>query len=311
MGIKIKEVSDLDVNVFNEEDWEFFNVGGTAVDLDYFSMPTTDIAYDRRTQKQKIKGYIRTAGWCLGIAFISVVVFFVGIAIVVGLLQPLWKEPPANDTAVVAAPRSDTIPRIEGGTEVSNDVLVGVSNTMSTYFDVLRQQKGYSNLDNFCEGDSVFALLEKSYRESSKEGYDRDDCAARGLRAFGGCCKVDKIVDVLEKDGVYYCYVRLSVPDKDELQAYYRRYNYDMTKYFNTHDLNVMTVSQFMLSVVANGDIPTRTTEWKFELVEHDGIYEIRDDSAISDYCTEIYNLSVDKVVTLIGQGQALNTYEE
>lgn len=302
--MKVKSISDLNINVFDEDDWDFFSSVDDAES--YLNAVDKGLEYDRRTLKRKIIDMLRTIGMWVVIVFLVFIILFFVVAFTVGVMSKIWNQ--KADSNIVAAPSSTTLARVDG-VEVDNDTIQGVSSTLSTYFDVLNAEKGYSNLDNFCVENSVFALLEETYRTSSTESYDSEDCSARALRAFGGCCSLVKIVDVIEKDGIYYCYALVDAPDLSELTTYYRKYNYDMMKYFTATDLSTMSVTRFMLGVVANGDIPIRRSEWLFELKYKDGMYQIIDDSQVSDYCTQVYNASIDRVVTLIGGTLVTNTH--
>lgn len=308
--MKVKQVSSsLDINVFDDEDWDFFSDVGSNTGFDCINVSNAGSCDSRTSKKYKVKRCLSFIGVTLGCLFLGFVLIMCIIAITISTMSKVWSQDNGNNE-VKQAPKSLVLDRVAGGEEVNNEEIQGVSSTLSTYFDVLGAEKGYSNLDNFCVDSSVFALLEQTYRTSSKESYDADDCSARALRVFGSCCSLVKIEDVLVKDGIYYCYARVKAPNTEELLAYYRKYNYDMTKFFTTNELSAMTVSQFMLGVVENGDIPTYESEWVFELKYDDDMYKLVDDSQVSDYCTKVYNISVDKVVTLIGGSVVQDTHD-
>lgn len=303
--MKTKTTSSLDVNIFNEEDWDFFSEAAVATEAyDYIN---TEQTASRRLRLRAFKEAIKTGTIAFLVAFVVLVVFVAVTAASLTYMSRAMEHQNDVSNKMVQAEHTNQLERIEGGKEVDNDVLRDVSGTLTTYFDVLRVEAGYDNLDNFVSGGSNFAATEAAYRSSTEVSYDVNDCNARILRQLGSCVTLNKINDLYEKDGIYYCYASLNVPSTTQLSTYYRGYNYDLTKFFKVNDVSTANVAKFVVTVLNNRDFPIAETEWLFTLKYEDGIYKIIDDTEITDYCMRISSSSMTTVIGLV-KGSAATT---
>lgn len=303
--MKTKTTSTLDVNIFNEEDWDFFSEAAVATE-DYEYINTEQTA-SRRLRLRAFKEALKTGAIAFLIAFVVLVVFVAITATSLTYMSRAMEHQNDVTNKMVQAEHTNQLERIEGGKEVDNDVLRDISGTLSTYFDVLRVEAGYDNLDNFVSGGSNFTATEAAYRSSTEVSYDVNDCNARILRQLGSCITLNKINDLYEKDGIYYCYASLNVPSTTQLSTYYRGYNYDLTKFFKVNDVSTASVAKFVVTVLNNRDFPIAETEWLFTLKYEDGIYKILDDTEITDYCMRISSSSMTAVIGLV-KGSAATT---
>lgn len=304
--MKTKTTSSLDVNIFNEEDWDFFSEAAVATEAyDYIN---TEQTASRRLRLRAFKEAIKTGTIAFLVAFVVLVVFVAVTAASLTYMSRAMEHQNDVSNKKVQAEHTNQLERIEGGKEVDNDVLRDVSGTLTTYFDVLRVEAGYDNLDNFVSGGSNFTATEAAYRSSTEVSYDVNDCNARILRQLGSCVTLNKINDLYEKDGIYYCYASLNVPSTTQLSTYYRGYNYDLTKFFKVNDVSTANVAKFVVTVLNNRDFPIAETEWLFTLKYEDGIYKIIDDTEITDYCMRISSSSMTTVIGLVkGSAAATN----
>lgn len=304
--MKTKTTSSLDVNIFNEEDWDFFSEAAVATEAyDYIN---TEQTASRRLRLRAFKEAIKTGTIAFLVAFVVLVVFVAVTAASLTYMSRAMEHQNDVSNKMVQAEHTNQLERIKGGKEVDNAVLRDVSGTLTTYFDVLRVEAGYDNLDNFVSGGSNFTATEAAYRSSTEVSYDVNDCNARILRQLGSCVTLNKINDLYEKDGIYYCYASLNVPSTTQLSTYYRGYNYDLTKFFKVNDVSTANVAKFVVTVLNNRDFPIAETEWLFTLKYEDGIYKIIDDTEITDYCMRISSSSMTTVIGLVkGSAAATN----
>lgn len=304
--MKTKTTSSLDVNIFNEEDWDFFSEAAVATEAyDYIN---TEQTASRRLRLRAFKEALKTGTIAFLVAFVVLVVFVAVTAASLTYMSRAMGYQNDVSNKKVQAEHTNQLERIKGGKEVDNDVLRDVSGTLTTYFDVLRVEAGYDNLDNFVSGGSNFTATEAAYRSSTEVSYDVNDCNARILRQLGSCVTLNKINDLYEKDGIYYCYASLNVPSTTQLSTYYRGYNYDLTKFFKVNDVSTANVAKFVVTVLNNKDFPIAETEWLFTLKYEDGIYKIIDDTEITDYCMRISSSSMTTVIGLVkGSAAATN----
>ena len=305
--MKTKITSTVDSNVFDEEDWDFFSEA--AVATDYYDYINTELTASRRLRLRAFKEAAKTGAIAFLVAFVVLVIFVAVTAVSVTYMSRVMGYQNDVSNKTVQAEHTNQLERIAGGKEVDNDVLREVSGTLTTYFDVLRVQSGYDNLDNFVSGGSNFTATEAAYRSSTDVSYDVNDCNARILRQLGSCVTLNKINDLYEKDGVYYCYASLNVPSTTQLSSYYRGYNYDLTKFFRTNDVSTANVAKFVVAVLGNRDFPVVETEWLFTLKYEDGIYKILDDTEITDYCMRISSSSMTAVIGLVKGGAATTNF--
>lgn len=297
-----RDILDEELNLFDEDDWDFLSVADGSRNFQFFEdIPDREFQY-KEPKRGRFFGFVTLSAICGAcIAFLIITCYQM-------LLSPHLStdEQVANAVNEVSAKRMDYI----DGESIKSDEFIMVSEVFNDYFTTLNKQSDYSNLDSLCTIESNFASVEKKYRTDASASYDTEDCYARALREFGRYISLANISEIRLKDGIYYCYVNLNVPDTDDFYEYYFRYKYEMTKHFNSYELDYINVTRYLLSVTDNNDIPLDKKEYLFKVTYEDGKYLITDDSQITSICTDAYNVSINNITNILGGTLVKNQYE-
>lgn len=180
-------------------------------------------------------------------------------------------------------------------------LLVDISCVLGEYSSILKTGTEFSRLNNLCIDNSKLFQKEQGYRSSMQYAGDEFDCSARALRDLSTFVSIGKINEVRAKDGVYYCYTEVSMPDVNSLWEYYLMYAYDITRFVSTRDLDTETLTSCMTYILQNKDLPLVTKEVEFQLVNKEGVYYLVDDSVFETEIMAAYDKTIDCMVDLLG----------
>lgn len=298
------EFSDENLGLFDEDDWKFLDVPETSKNYQYF-YDVRDSEYTDEHENSKRNTLIQVA-----------VIVFGGIILIyaiVSFYSSVFLRGASTNADVVNATSEVEETRLVyvDGNQVDNEGWVGISEVFNGYFSATASEMSYTYLDNLCVGGSNLSSTENSYRTSAKASYDTKDCYARALREFSRYITLERVNEIVEKDGIYYCYVQLSIPDSDALYDYYMGYKYEMTKFFGTNLLDYINVTKYMLSITGNNNLPVESKEYLFKVSIIDGEYKIIDDSQVTSISTEAYNSSIYIITSILGGSLVSTQYEE
>lgn len=296
--MELSQFSDLDedLNLFEEDDWNFLSVDATAYNSEYYN----DI-YD--------KDFKTTPVYKVVLATICVSLLVCGFGFSAYTFfkpyvrsQLYTKEYESTKTLLTSEDALLSAERVVGGVQASSKEYVKVSKVVSGYFQVLSSGKNLAELNSYCEDTSTFANKYNDLVKSMEYAFDNSDCNARLLAKFGSYCSLNKINTVIKKDGVYYCYLNLSVPSSDDMVEYVYSHQYDFTKHFMAGDLDAGSVTRYFLDVVSSSAIPRKAEEFCIELKEDKlGDLYISDDSVIYVRCVSAYGSAMNTIYTILG----------
>lgn len=197
--------------------------------------------------------------------------------------------------------KDDTVEYIEG-TVATDDEVIEASKVCTVYFQILNSKKGYSLLDSLCLDSSSF------YREYSKNvdkirySYDMYDCYVRLLGYYGSYCVLNKIDKLVEKNGVYYCYLDITAPSKEDISGYVKLYSYNFTKHFTVTDFNEANMVRYMYSMEGVSKIPcSRQTICLTMKKNASGDLFILEDDVITGICIDAYKETLTDISNLMG----------
>ena len=276
--MKIKsqaELSELDerINLFNEDDWDFFEIRELEDNnYEYFD-DVRDLDFIKATKPD----WVSTLVPIVGIICLLATVVLVSCSVL-----GVWEKPSTNIVA-----QSTEMSRVEGN-ECGNEAVVECSKTLSTYFGVLQSKSGYETLSTLCQNGSVFERNYTSLCDNIEASYDIYDGKARMLKELGSSCSVGKINEVIEKDGLYYCYVTLSMPTSYDMYEYIYLYQYNLTKYFASNEVTEANVLKFLAETYQANKVPSTSAEYclifdsEYKLVDDTQIYNICDSAGVS-----------------------------
>lgn len=292
------EELDEELNLFDENDWDFLEVQG-GESLEYFN-DIRDTDFKKRSKSDALKYAFITIFCCSLLLGSGVWLYDVTVG------RKILSEGDAssvNDKVV-------KLKRVEDGVSVDNDTYAEISKVISSYFNILNNESSYELLNNFCLTSSTFYETEKVYRDKMKYTYDSNDCYARALKCFGSYFSVSKINEILYKDDTYYVYADLSYPDNEVLAEYFYIYANDMTKFFTSNEITEQNIIKYILELSDNYDIPTSSTEICIEFYKNGDDFVFMDDSFVTSQCTSSYNYAVSQVVKILGVSKAGTQYE-
>ena len=194
-----------------------------------------------------------------------------------------------------------SVERVEGDIIKDSKMLVDISCLLGEYSTVLRSGTEFSRLDNICMGKSTVYAKEEGYRSAMQYTGDEFDCSARALRNLSTFVSIGKINEVRYKDGVYYCYTNITVPNTNALWEYYLMYAYDITRFVSTRDLDTETLTSCMSYILENGDLPLHSIEVELKIVNKEGTFYLVDDSVFESEIMSAYDKTIDCMVELLG----------
>ena len=292
--MKVKSQNDFqsldeELNLFEESEWDFMRVVDTQEENFEFFDDIPDIDYDERRAK------IRTIVPFVGIAAL---IIFSGVWLVNTLSSRVDLEYERLQQSLMGA---QTISYVEGD-EVSSEDFISINQMLASYFNTLQSKSGYDNLNALCMTDSTFATDYQNSIDKMTETWDVYDCNARAMSEFGTYIKLNKIDKAVLKDNTYYIYCNVTVPSKDDIYQYIHLYSYNLTKYFNSNEVNQQNVARFLIDTMETNPLPTASQTLCIEVVKSaDGDFKIVDDSEITSICDTAYNYAISQITKILG----------
>lgn len=292
--MKVKSQNDFqsldeELNLFEESEWDFMRVVDTQEENFEFFDDIPDIDYDERRAK------IRTIVPFVGIAAL---IIFSGVWLVNTLSSRVDLEYERLQQSLMGA---QTISYVEGD-EVSSEDFISINQMLASYFNTLQSKSGYDNLNALCMTDSTFATDYQNSIDKMTETWDVYDCNARAMSEFGTYIKLNKIDKAVLKDNTYYIYCNVTVPSKDDIYQYIHLYSYNLTKYFNSNEVNQQNVARFLIDTMETNPLPTASQTLCIEVVKSaDGGFKIVDDSEITSICDTAYNYAISQITKILG----------
>lgn len=282
---------DEELNLFEEDLWDFFNPQETNRDNFEFFEPTyVETFTDPKSYVNPI--YVGTF-----ILLLIVTVAYFGVS-----LRSLFDEDYVATKSVASYNYKEDIIYVEG-TDCSNEDVIEISQLLTAYTRVLDTGKGYNRLNDYCaDKDSNFLRTYNSYCDNIKYSFDTDDCYARLMQAFGKTIDIIRIDRVIEKEGVYYCYVNMSIPTSTDIHDYIYLYSYNMTKYFTSNDVTQANVVNYLLDMLEYAKISCTNDIYCFRVIrQSNGILVLEDDTVITNLVKGTYTEAVSQMSEVLG----------
>ncbi len=244
-------------------------------------------------------------------SFISRIPMFLYSILAIGLLGTvimiaiqMWR--PSKEYLELSAlegpmKQKKTVEYVEGS-ETSDEDIIAVSKISSVYFQILNSEKGYSLLDDLCLEGSSFYKEYNTNLNKIRYSYDMHDCYVRLLCYYGTYCKLNKVERLVEKDGIYYCYLDLTAPSKEDIQSYIKLYAYNFTKHFTVTDFTESNIVRYMYSMEGASRIPCSRQIVCITMRKNaEGNLMILEDDAITRLCIDAYEETLNEVSKLMG----------
>lgn len=279
---------DSELNLFDEKDWDFFGgvVDTKEENFEFFNdIRDVDFVNPKMT-------------WLKNIApILSVALIIVVGGIWLGM-RVLNKSDDSYDS--VKNPQSSV--SYHEGVAISSEELININQVLSNYFNTLQSKQDYSVLSDICLSTSTFESIYSSTISRMESAYDKYDCNARAIQEFGSYMKLNKITNAIVDDDTYYVYCNITVPSKEDVNEYIHLYSYNLTKFFNTNEVNEHNVARFLLDTMTVNQMPCTTNEYCIKLTRvSDSEYKIIDDSDLSSICSSAYNYSIGQITRILG----------
>ena len=290
----VQELQDLDkeLNLFDEEEWSFIPPDDSYVNFEYFN-DVQDIHFSKHPVLKPLSYTLCFVVLLVCCSCISL--FFLN-----------YNTDLVNNNVVDTVPVNDSanITYISGN-KVSNSDLAQISMELTGYFTSLQTGSAFDNLNSYCKDGSVFCNTYNVFTNKMKSSYDANDCYARIMCNLGMKCSIIEINKVVEKNGVYYCYVDLKLPDSYLTYSYILENKYSLTKYFTNKDLSNANIVRAFLTLNEEKSIPYSVNEYCIEFERVDDNFMIRDDSIISSSCVQAYTNAVTYMEQFLGNGSS------
>ena len=291
---EIKNI-DNDLDLFDLDDWCFENHYNE--NKDYY-----DVNFGGSIFKPSLQSLF------MDIPLVLYTVLFIGLfGVIIGIAM-LKMKPDIDYQSVLAL---DTVMQQKreityvDGVECDNEVIIEASKIFTDYFTILNNETGYDYLDSLCINESHLNKVYKNYVKNMSFSYDMNDCYARLIRYFGSYCVLNKIQKVVYKDGVYYCYMNMTIPSEQDIQVYIRLYSYNFTKHFTVTDVNEANIVRYLYSMEGVSKIPCSEQVVCITMKKNtDGKLYIYDDSEITSICTRAYTKALNEVAALLGSSR-------
>ena len=290
--VNIQSLDD-ELNLFDEESWNFLTtpIINQVENYEYFA----DV-YDANYFGNKYVDLIKN----------TLIYAMSVLLVVIGLYFLLFFNNRVREIDnVYMSVYNEDYNKIEyvDGKEAGNDTIIAASKLLSAYFRTINAGQGYSSLNDYCLNESTFNGTYSKYVESIKSNYDINDCYARALKMLGTTLHSDKIDRIIEKDGIYYCYVWVSAPTTQNIMEYANLYKYNMLKFFQSHDINEENMLMFLIKNMKENPIEVSSSEWCIKLKKNDaGYLVLHDDMQITTNCVSTFTHIVNQMSSLIGQ---------
>ena len=229
-------------------------------------------------------------------------VIFIGVLSVSGFIAYQLAQPSKDYLSVLALEsqmeKQQIIEYVEGN-EISDAELIDISKICTTYFNILNAQKGYDLMDSLCLESSSFNKECSTNVAKMRYSYDMYDCYVRLIKYYGSYCTLNKIQKVTEKNGVYYCYLDVTAPSKEDISSYIKLYSY---KHFTATEFNQANLVRYMYSMAGVSKIPC-SHQIICLTFRQNGIGNILlyDDTSITNLCVDAYTETLEDISVLMG----------
>lgn len=292
---------EKELDIIDESDWDFLDIS-LGNNLEYFN-DVIDDNFQKRLLKDNIKTIIFIFIFCLLFIVSGVYLYNSTVG------RYILTDGDASDLSVDSIYKLE---RISDAKSVTNsNELDEITNTLDSYFNILKNKSSYDILNSFCLSGSNFASTEDLYLSRMKYSLDLNDCNARALRCFGSYYSLEKINEVLFKNDTYYVYASVNYPDNTLLTEYFYEYSSNLQKFFITYEISESNILRWLLSNQDTYSFPTSEHEICIEMCKNSyDDFILIDDSFITSQCMSAYNYSVSQVIRLLGAGKAINQYE-
>lgn len=302
--IQNKVIDEDELNLFDESDWDFLSVEEGSRNFQFFEdIPDLDFTLQKDSKSKIVLFTILSSILGVLVSFC----FILGYQI---FIEPLLDLSTEEEYRQAIEEIDNSRLKHIVGKSVDSSELIEVSEVFNNYFSVLENQTGYADLHNICLSGSNFAETEERHRTKAKESYDTADCYSRALRGFSSYISLDYVDEVVYKDGVYYCYVVLNIPDSECLFDYFMGYKYEMTKFFQTHDLDQVNITRCLLSLIENNNVPLKSQEYLFKVSKTNSGFIVNDDAQVTNICTDAYNSAISNITQILGGTLVKTQYE-
>lgn len=288
------EIAKLDeeLNLFDENDWNFLEVLEThETNFEYFD-DSQDLDF---TIGHRISHEIK---------IVLCAVCFLAFIIVGGFATLIWynNNNLSNSDANNYASSDDKTTKYIDGVEADSTALIGASNTLSRYFQILKSQSNFTRLDECCVNKSDFSSTYSEYINKMSVNYDSADCYSRAMKLFIEAVEYESVDKVIIKDNVYYVYAKINAPSNTNMEEYWYNLQFNVSKHFSSNSLSETELEKYLLEIIDPDDIPVSNEIWCFEMKEmSDGTFRIISDAKLTELCETSYSYILDKAIEFLG----------
>lgn len=282
---------DEELALFEEDSWDFYDpVINHVQNYEYFNdIRDTEFVKEHRVLKRVALGTALICTYAVGVFVLLLKTGAIG-----------------NDLSYESAKKIDsTLVQqniiYETGVSCNSADIISASQTLASYFKVLRDKTGYIRLNDLCSGTSKFNDTYSNYLNKSQYSFDSFDCYARLLSEFGSFCNISKINKLIERDGNYYCYASISMPSAQDAYEYVYLYQYSFTKHFSADEVNEANVVRYLLDLTNSSAVPCTTSEYCIVMEKKNGVLLIKDDFVITNQCMQSYSTSIGQIISILG----------
>jgi hypothetical protein len=271
-------------------------VENQEINFEYFN-DIRDSDFTKKTTLEHLSNYIGVG------VLVAVLCLCILVVYSTGVLDTTIVD--SSNTMLNTTDSASTSAYVDGD-EVTSDEFLAIQGVVNSYMKTINKGKSYYDLYNYCKSTSTFADTYLSNTNNIVELYDKYDCCARALRAFGKSCTLNKVDTVIKSDDIYYCYVTISVPTDTDISNYVYQNQYTLLKKFNGVAPTEESIFEYMLDVMETNPLPTTSQSFCIKFVLSNGSYEITDDSFMTSTCTDAYTSAVYKMSQMLGEGASL-----
>lgn len=289
-----KPVQSLDdeFDLFDDSEWNFMDVvAETGKNFEYF-----DDVEDTEFKRSKL-GFLRSD-------FFSVATF--ALVLLIGIAIAIFYTGVFNDDeykellSMQSVNMANNVTYVDG-TEASSDDIIAVSAVINQYFDNVTAAKDYAPLYGYVVTTSNFSDTYYTMTDKIKVMYDANDCYARLLRKFASLCVPGKINKLLIKDGIYYCYLDFTFPNKTDITDYMGMYSYNLSKYFSGRPITEENIAKYLIEQLDQSKMSCHTEEYCIKLVKSDTGFKLSSDNFMTSICTDAYTDILAQVMNQLG----------
>ena len=294
MMVNTAQLGELDgsLTVYNNPDeWNFYNVGESKA------------TFQNLTNLYDDELFAETLPNKLGIVIRVLVV--IGFAVLSVFLLLMFKQNQEltkykEMLSVKDIGDSVELDKVEGN-EVDSATYLAINNELTKYFVTLNSSD-YTALSKLCVSDSAFKTLHQSYADAVETNYDIADCYSRSLEILSKTCELDKVNNIIELDGEYYCYCSLRIPTEYVMRDYVAADKYNITKYFTNNKISKENIMRYLLSYMDRQPLVNQNSEYLIKVKQKGDSFYIVDDNFIALNCKDAYTDGLNEVISILGK---------